>query len=287
MNKDILLIDISHLFYKIIFNLSGLSNEEIKTGIIFGIANYILQLGDKFNTNRFVFVFDSKTSDRRKIYPEYKIKRRKVEKTPEEEMIFKESFRQLDELKNEVLLSLGFKNVFWQEGKEADDIISKLSASNEHNFIIISNDNDLLQLLKENVSIYNISKKSLYTKKHFTEEYGIQPKQWVDVKALAGCTSDCVKGVEGVGEKTAIKFLKNELKPTSKKYQSITSEEGKRIFDRNLPLVKLPYEGTGTFELSKEKFRSVDFIEMCERLNFRSFLNGSGLNKWNEIFVGE
>lgn len=286
MNKDILLIDISHLFYKIIFNLKDLSNEEIKTGIIFGVTSYILQLGTNFNTNKFVFVFDSKASDRRKVYPEYKIKRRQIEKTPEEEIIFRVSFRQLEELKNAVLLSLGFKNIFWQEGKEADDIISRLSESDEHNFIIISNDNDLLQLLKENVSIYNLSKKSLYTKKHFIEEYGIEPKQWVDVKAVSGCTSDCVKGVEGVGEKTAIKFLKNELKPTSKKYQSIVSEEGKRIFERNLPLVQLPYEGTGTFELREEKFRSVDFIEMVEKYGFRSFMNGSGLNKWNEIFVG-
>lgn len=284
-----LIIDSSHILYQAIY--SGMPELEYglqKTHVVFSFISKILALAYRFQTNRFIFCFDHKLNKRKKVYPQYKEKRNKKDKTPEEREMFRMAFEQLNELREVVLPSLGFRNIFQRAGYEADDLASSIVMNGDGDYIQVTSDEDYFQLL-DYCSIYNSKTEKVYAKKDFVEEYGINPDQWYLCKAGAGCISDNVHGIDGVGIKTYIKFLKNELKPASKKYQSIVSEEGKSIFERNLPLVKLPYEGTGTFKLREEKFRSVDFIEMVEKYGFRSFMNGSksGLNKWNEIFVGE
>lgn len=284
-----LIIDCSHILYQAIYSgMPELEYDLRKTHVIFSFISKILALANRFQTNRFIFCFDHKLNKRKKVYPQYKEKRNKKDKTEEEREMFRMAFEQLNELREIVLPSLGFKNVFQKAGFEADDLASSIVINGDGDYIQVTSDEDYFQLL-DYCSIYNSKTDKIYTKKDFIEEYGINPDQWYLCKAGAGCISDNVYGIEGVGIKTYIKFLKNELKPISKKYQSIVSEEGIEIFRRNLPLVRLPYEGTGIFELREEKFRSVDFIEMCEKYGFRSFMNGnkSGLNKWNEIFVGE
>lgn len=278
-----LIIDSSHILYQLVFSMPELEHDLRQTHITFGFINKIISLANRFPTNRFIFCFDHKLNKRKKIYPQYKEKRNKKEKTPEEREMFRMAFEQLNELRETVLPSLGFRNIFQKAGVESDDIMASLVMNNEGDFVLVSNDEDMFQVL-DYCSMYNSKTDKIYTRKDFFEEYGIEPRQWIGVKAGSGCTSDCVKGVEGVGVKTYIKYLNNELKPTSKKYQSIVSEEGKKIYEQNLPLVKLPYEGTGTFLIQEEKFRSVDFIEMCSGFNFSSILNGNGLKIWNGIF---
>lgn len=282
-----LIIDSSHILYQAIYSgMPELEHGLQKTHVIFSFISKVLSLANHFQTNRFIFCFDHKLNKRKKVYPQYKEKRNKEDKTTEEKEMFRLAFDQLNELRESVLPSVGFNNIFQKAGYESDDIIASIVRNNNEDFVVISNDEDLYQLL-DRCSMYNSKTDKVYTKQDFIEEYDITPDQWYLCKAGAGCISDNVYGVKGVGIKTYIKFLKNELKPTSKKYQDIMSDEGIEIFRRNAPLVQLPYEGTGVFELREEKFRTVDFIEMCERYNFRSFINGSGLKKFNEIFVGE
>ncbi|MFH1547636.1 MAG: hypothetical protein ABIC57_04060, partial [bacterium] len=71
--------------------------------------------------------------------------------------------------------------------------------------------NDLFQLL-DYCTLYNISTKTLTTKEEFERNYSISSRKWHLVKTIAGCSSDNVSGAKGVGEKTAIKYLNNELK---------------------------------------------------------------------------
>jgi 5'-3' exonuclease len=96
---------------------------------------------------------------------------------------------------------------------EADDIIGTMAERwrNERDgeCIIYSNDRDLLQLLCEKTSqLIAVKRDELkFTLSHFQEEYGITPKQWIDVKALLGDKSDNIPGVAGVGDKAALPLI--------------------------------------------------------------------------------
>jgi len=96
---------------------------------------------------------------------------------------------------------------------EADDLMGTLS-NNWSNTIknkcfIYSNDRDLLQLINKHTSqiIAQKTGEIIYSLEHFNNDYGIHPKQWVDVKALLGDTSDNIPGCPGVGEKSAIPLI--------------------------------------------------------------------------------
>ena len=90
-------------------------------------------------------------------------------------------------------------------------------------------------ILTDTVSMYKSKKKKLYTKQNFINEFDIEPKQWVKVKQIAGCKSDTVDDISGIGEKRAIQYLKNELNEKTKGYQNI--QEGQDVIDRNEDLV--------------------------------------------------
>lgn len=284
----VLVIDTSYLFYRLIWSMPDLGDEDQLTHITFGFVKDILSLAKQFNTKHFVFCFDSKSSKRRELFPEYKIKRKDKakERTPDEVKKFRDGFRQLNELRDAVLPNLGFKNIFKDEGFEADDIASDIVMNyDDCKFVAVSNDEDWWQLLSF-CSMYEMKNKTLYTENDFVKEWGIQPYQWVDVKSWGGCKTDEVPGIDGVGPKTVCKYLLGQLKSTSKKYQDIVSEEGKKIYERNLPLVKLPLEGTKEFEIDfTEKFKLSDFVGLCEELEFYSLLNGNSIDTWSTIFV--
>ncbi len=96
---------------------------------------------------------------------------------------------------------------------EADDIIGTLTANWEKEMdgpcLMYSNDRDLLQLVS-NQTMQIISKKKeelIYSRDSFQQEFGIQPSQWVDVKALLGDPSDNIPGCLGIGEKTALPLI--------------------------------------------------------------------------------
>lgn len=96
---------------------------------------------------------------------------------------------------------------------EADDVIGTLSkkwcSQSIGKCFIYSNDKDLFQLLSENISQLIASKKGeiVYSIKNFTEEYGINSRQWIDVKALLGDKSDNIPGCPGIGEKSALPLV--------------------------------------------------------------------------------
>ena len=121
--------------------MDGLSANEKQTGIIYAYLKKILSLSKQFKTNRFIFAVDSRKSKRREIYQQYKRKRTE-QQTPEDKELNKIAFAQSDDLMNNILPSLGFKNIISLDGYEADDIIGK-ALNNQDRFIIASLDNDL------------------------------------------------------------------------------------------------------------------------------------------------
>jgi len=285
--KPTLILDTSHVFYQLIWAMPELTNAEKEVHIVFGFLNKIISLANKFNTNKFVFCFDSRTSKRKEIYPQYKEKRNKKDKTTEEREMFQLGFSQLHEIRESVLPKLGFKNLFLEEGFEADDNIAKLVMKKKENreFIVISSDEDLFQLL-DFCKIYNSKTNKLYGSEEFVDEYGIEPVKWIDVKAHGGCKSDCVYSVTGgFPTESALKLVKETLPSHHKIYQQFMSDDGEKTYDRNLKLVKLPFEGFPDLKLSiSENFELKDFVGICEEYGFRSLLNSKSFDIWKEKF---
>ena len=277
-----LLIDSNALCHMAKHSMKDLSFEESKTGIIFGFLRQLLKLSQLYPKSDFIFCWDSKTSLRKKIYPEYKANRKK-EKTEEEKEVDNIAYGQFELIKTYVLPEIGLRNIFEYEGYESDDIFAQIVYSDEGaDLVIVTSDEDIYQLLWDTVKIYNPGKKFEYTLRDFQEEFKIGPDAWIDVKSMAGCTSDGVKGIKGVGEKTAIKFITNSLSMDSKLYKKIVSPEGRKIIRRNLKLVMLPYLNTPKSKFIKDQLSLDKFMTVCQRYGFQSILQPKELRKWEE-----
>lgn len=279
-----ILVDSNYLCHKATHAFGGLTNDKLGTGVIFGFINDIKTLAHKFKSNRFIFVWDSKESKRKLMYSEYKEKRTKKrrELSDEEKAIQKDAYRQFTLLRTKVLPNLGFKNNFIQEGYEGDDIFA-IIVKHYKNCIMVTSDEDMFQLL-DKASMYSPRTDKLHTAKTFKKEFGITPKQWVQVKQIAGCRSDNVAGISGVGEKTAIKYLLGELKATTKAYQSIIA--GSDIIERNKDLVKLPLKGTKKVKIKKNNVTMKKFKSMCNDHAFYSFIENKNFVEWKNIIEG-
>lgn len=284
LNKT-LLIDASFLGHRSRFTLGNLSTEERRTGVIFGFLDQIWTIGMEFQTNNFIFCWDSRESIRKEMSPIYKNKRHE-DLTPEEIYELKIAFEQFDILRTEVLPEMGFKNHFQQEGYEADDIFASYVHRNK-DCIIVSADQDLFQLL-DYADMYNNQTKKLITSKSFQKLYGCTPKQWIQVKAIAGCKSDNVAGIEGVGEKSVIKYLNGELPKLTKKKEpnksfALIEEFKEEKLKENIPLVKLPLRGTKVFKKVPNDFSMERFIRICFKYEFISFIKEQ--EQWRRFFA--
>jgi 5'-3' exonuclease len=250
------------------------------TGVIYGFLSQLFLLGRTLRPSEIIFTWDGRHSLRKQKYPFYKEKRYEQELTEQDI----EDFKQFDELKNEILYEIGFNNVFVQEGYEADDLMAKIARDWECEQLIVTSDDDILQLISNRVHLYNIKEKARRDLQWLRQHKGVTPAQWVMVKQIAGCKSDNVPGINGVGEKTAIKYILGQLKETSKKYKDI--EAGKEIIKRNEWLVKLPLPGCVTPALQWDDF-SVDALQrVFKRYGFRKWLAGSIEQDW-EVYFGK
>ena len=290
----LLILDCNFLAHRAKFAMKNveLSYERQKTEVIFNFMQQIYQLAITFRPRVWAFIWDSKKNFRKKIYPEYKAGRAKSEKTPEDIALDKVAYPQFTRLRTEVLPGLGFKNIFVQFGYEGDDVIASVVMGYNKKFggaTMVASDEDLFQLLSY-ANMYNPITKVTTTAKSFTEKWGITPKEWGRVKAIAGCgggknqSGDNVNGIEGVGNKTAAKYINETLKETTKAYKEIKSDEGQKIIERNEPVVVLPFKGTAEFELVKHPLYSQDFLAMWDKLGFQLYNKPDVFKGWVKEF---
>jgi len=284
-----LVVDCNNLGFAAAYTTGGLSYQAVPTGVVFGFLGQIYKLAEKFKTNKFIFCWDSRRSFRKMIYPAYKENRRR-DLTFEEQRNLKIVYQQFDELYSVILPSMGFKNVFRRTGYEADDLIAYIVQRLPDKYIVVSSDNDLWQLIDKGrkgstfVKIYSPRSNKLWDYSEFMSKWSIEPYRWAEVKAIAGCATDGVEGVDGVGEVTAIKYVTNNL-TKGKKYDKI--EQSKDIIRTNRRLVTLPFAGRvpiGIDRLKWEMLWTLDFIDVFSKYGFGSFLKEDRFEKWVELF---
>lgn len=277
-----LIIDSDYLCHTAKHSIKDLSWEGQQVGVIFGFLRQVLSLAIVFKTREFIFVWDSKNSLRREVFPNYKLNRRTKTKTDEEKEFDASAYKQFHRLKTEVLFNLGFKNIYEQNGYEGDDLIAILVKNYpKEKFTIISADEDLFQILSDNVSLYSLKKKQLYTKQNLWDDFHIAPKEWAEVKSISGCSSDDIPGVVGVKDITASKFVARTLSKHSLAYQAIQVSSD-RILENQL-LVSLPFPNIKSILLVPDNLLILkNFRLMCEEFGFRSFLNENQLKQWKQ-----
>lgn len=207
---NILLVDGNLLlfksFYSTQFNNGHYQNSKgLDTRTIHRFFSTFLNAIDNYNIKYIFVAFDAHAKTKRaEKYELYKQGR-----TRPDPIIY--------EYKKHILNLLNKMKICWLEkaGDEADDLIASINSKfanlpNKH-FFILSDDQDLLQLISKNTSIVYKNKTSkkleLKTLDNFSEFFDFSPKQIIDYKAIQGDSSDNLPGVKGIGKVGAIKLI--------------------------------------------------------------------------------
>lgn len=285
--EKLVLIDGNSLSFRAFFALPLLTNKAgVYTNAIYGFTMILDKIIKEEAPTHFMVAFDAgKTTFRNNMYSEYKGGR---EKTPDELRSQLPYIRQLVE-------SYHIKH-YELENYEADDIIGTLSKqADEKNLktIIITGDRDLTQLASENVTIY-YTKKGVTDIDHYTPDFiaekydGLVPNQIIDMKGLMGDKSDNIPGVPGIGEKTAIKLLKqyetvegvyqniDELKTSKMKEKLIDKEDNAKLskelatINRDSPIEVSIEDLKLTDDNDEEKiklFKTLEFKQLLDQMD--------------------
>ncbi len=224
MKSKIMIIDGNSILFRAFYAMPPLKTKKGQfTNAVYGFLSMLYKLLDDYSPEYLCVAFDpKKPTFRHEQYSEYKAGRVKA---PDELV---EQF----ELISTVLKIHNIKCVEI-DGFEADDVagtMSKASVENGIDVYLVTSDKDYLQLVDDNVKVL-LTKKGVTNIKEMDraaikEDYEIQPEEFVDLKALMGDQSDNIPGVSGVGEKTAIKLIK-EYHDLDNLYSNIDNITGK------------------------------------------------------------
>ncbi len=260
-----------------------IEDKLVPTGVIFGFLRATVKFIELFPYHQFMFCWDSRRSLRRDFYPEYKMNRihDREEASPEEKAFNSICFDQFAQLRQEVLTQLGFLNNYVSMGLEADDVIA-VAAQQVGEAVIISRDRDLLQCLTPTCQMYEPVQKKFFTAEEFTNEWGLPPSRWPEVKALSGDAGDNIPGVKGVAEPTAAKFLRGEL-TKGKIYDRIIEWKRNEFDKRNLKLIQLPFESL-YLPLQKDVVTMDKLRFVFGKYGLNSFLTQEGFEQWRRGF---
>lgn len=243
--------------------------------IVLGVLKSIRKVQEFFECFGYcVLCFDHGYNLRKNIRKSYKAKRTAFQ--PQEDLELLEIFdKAVQNLKEIYLPMIGFRNVFYQEGYEADDVIASVCNDiydTDDEGIIITRDKDLWQCVRNNVIVFDPITRKRVTAKSFYNGNGIVAKKYWIVKALAGCDSDNVKGIERVGEQSVFKFLSARL-PVHHQVYSRIQKNYMKFVKKNAPLVKLPFEGIESFTINEDSFTEASWNRFLECIGIADMPN--------------
>ena len=227
--KKLVLIDGNSIMNRAFYATMGrnfTSPDGKPTNALYGFLQILFRMVEDEKPNYLAVSFDLKGENKRKqIYSEYKAGRHSM---PEDLRI------QMDMIKD-ILRKMNIP-IYEKAGEEADDILGtiskKITKNHEIKVCILTGDRDYFQLVDSKIYI-KYPKTSLgkteyiiYDEEKIKTEYTLLPNDLIELKALMGDSSDNIPGVKGIGEKTAIKLLK-EYSNLENLYEKIESGENK------------------------------------------------------------
>ena len=201
MSKPTLyLIDGNSYIYRAYHAIRSLATSKgLPTNAIYGFTNMLLKIVKEKKPDYLAIAFDVKGPTKRHIeYEQYKAHRPEMPKDLVQQIPY---IHKLVEAFNIPAILM--------EGYEADDIIGTISKKMEKDFdvVIVTGDKDMLQLISQNIKIYDTLKDKVYEEKDVVERFGVAPDKVVEIMGLMGDASDNIPGVHGIGEKTATALI--------------------------------------------------------------------------------
>lgn len=290
-DKRLFLIDayamIFRGYYALIRN-PRLTSKGMDTSAIFGFTNSLIELIRRERPTHLAVVFDvGKASVRTDDFADYKANR---SETPEAIKIAIPYIHKILEAMHIPILGV--------EGYEADDVIGTIANKAEkegYNTFMVTPDKDFAQLVTDKIKIYKPGLKGadfeILGVDEVKQKYEIEnPRQVIDFLAMMGDAVDNIPGLEGVGEKTAMKFLKeygsienllaNTGKLTGKLKEKVENSAERGILSKKLATIicDVPIEfheeqydlETPDFEKAREVFDEIEFRRLYENL-YRAF----------------
>ena len=259
-----------------------ITSYGLNTSALFGFVNQILKLIRDEKPDYFACAFDSKGKTfRHDMYKEYKANRPPM---PEELQL------QLPHLW-EILEAMNIP-VLKKKGVEADDIIGTLAINAQKKGLstyIVSGDKDFMQLINEDIYLYAPGTKKhrnsiIYDSEKVEQKWGVPPNKIIDLLGLMGDSSDNVPGVSGVGEKTAVKLIKEygSLKGALENAEQVANKRARTgllegvdnaILSRELVTILLDVEINADIkDLIKKEMNSESCISKFKELEFQAFV---------------
>lgn len=276
MNK-IALIDGYGFIFRAYHALPPLSRADgTPVGAVLGFVNMLVKILASLQVTHLAIVFDSGGKNfRHEIYPEYKANRPPC---PEDLKPQFPIIREASEALNLFMIE--------QVGAEADDIIATLAKrfAPEQEVLIISSDKDLMQLIGDNVLMYDAMKNKIIGSSQVLEKFGVLPDKVLDILSLIGDVSDNIPGIKGIGPKTAAELINqfdnldnifNNLDSIKQEKRRIMLQEGFENAKLSKQLASLKYDLNLNIELEDLKIRQLDPYQLCSFLskqNFKSLL---------------
>ena len=270
----LLCIDGNSIMNRAFYGIRLLTNSKgIPTNAITGFMNIYMKELEEVHPDCVAVAFDLRAPTfRHKASAAYKANRKGM---PDE-------LAQQMPLIKQLLGLLGIKTVEC-EGYEADDILgtlSKAAADSGNECFILTGDRDSFQLVSDSVTVRLAGNKEtkVYTPQRIMDEYGVSPRQMIEVKALMGDTSNNIKGVKGIGEKTALDLI-----------QRTGSVDGlyEQLPELKLtPSVRAKLEG-GHQDALDSRFLAEIFLEVPIDTDIESYrLTGGDREKTRELLAG-
>ncbi len=297
--KKLVLIDGNSIMNRAFYGIMGskmLTTKDGKyTNAIYGFLAIMFKILDDIKPEYLAVAFDMRGKLKRKeLYEGYKANRHGMPEELAEQM----------PMIKEILKAMNI-DIIEKEGYEGDDILGTLAKYGEKQGLevtILSGDRDTFQLASDNITIRIPRTKSgkteteYYNRAKIIEEYGLEPEQLIEVKALQGDTSDNIPGVPGVGPKTAISLIKryNTVKELyekieageddlkGKQKENIIANKEMAELSRTLGKIdtNVPLEDT-LEQIKVEEWDKTKVLEIFEELRFNRYIDRFGLR--NEI----
>ena len=293
--KKLVLIDGNSIMNRAFYGIMGskmLTTKDGKyTNAVYGFLAIMFKILDDIKPEYLAVAFDMKGKLKRKeLFEGYKANRHGMPDELAEQM----------PMIKEILKAMNI-DIIEKEGYEGDDILGTLAKYGEKQGLevtILSGDRDTFQLASDNITIRIPRTKAGktetedYNRAKVLEEYGLEPEQLIEVKALQGDTSDNIPGVPGVGPKTAISLIQryNTVKELYEKIEAGEDDlkgKQKENIVNNKEMAELsrvlgeidtnvPLEDT-LEQIKVEEWDKTKVLEIFEELRFNRYIDRFGL----------
>ena len=283
MQIDNLIIDGTNIEFRIFYIARGSKTINVDGDQTSCICKFLATFGnlvEKFNPTNIYAAWDKKltwpsTNFRKEIMvDQYKAGRIKP---PDIQEMYDQEVKLI-----EMLETLGVKNLY-PNVLEADDVCAWLADTLPGRNVVVSVDQDLLQLISPTTSVYNMKEHITY--ENFEAKKGVKPEQYTLYKAIKGDASDNIMGLDGYGEVRSRKLASNWK-------EEVLTEEFNRIVERNIKLIDLHYgynHQAGEKQKYEEQMNYVrnikanldKFKQLCEKYNFTAYLDD--MDRWKRM----